>query len=73
MKKKYWIIPGIITVAMVASLFALSNPKSVGTNSKSTCCKKTIRECPLKSQQPVSPEQGSLDNLSNQFISIPTL
>jgi hypothetical protein len=70
MQKKYWIIPGIITTTLVASLFALSSPKTAVTESKPTCCKKIIKECPVKMKES-QPEQSSLDNLSNQFISLP--
>jgi hypothetical protein len=54
----------------VASLLALGNPNnSVDSESKPTCCKKIIRECPLKSKQ-VKPVQTSLETLSSQFITI---
>lgn len=70
MQKKYWVIPVIITATLVASLFALSSPKTATTDSKPTCCKKITKECPVKMQE-ARPEQSSLDNLSNQFISFP--
>lgn len=70
MQNKYWIIPGIITATLVASLFALSNPGTTVSSSKSTCCKKIIKQCPVKASKS-NAEQTSLDNLSNQFISLP--
>lgn len=71
MQKKYWIIPGIIATALVVSLLALSTPKAtVNRESKPTCCKKVVRECPIKGENSAT-EESSLDNLSNQFISLP--
>ena len=71
MQKKYWIIPGIIATALLAGFFALSTPGSqVKTKAKPTCCKKLVRECREKPDQPAS-DQTSFDNLSNQFISLP--
>ena len=70
MQKKYWIMPVIVTVTLVVSLFALSTPNTTISQQKPTCCKKIGGECPSKMKK-LAPEQSSLENLSNQFISLP--
>ena len=70
MQKKYWIAPGIISVILIASLLALSNPRVAVSSEKPTCCKKMKKKCPYQQETP-TPAQTSLDNLSNQFILLP--
>ena len=72
MQKKFWITPGIIAAILVASLLALSNPKTAKSEQKPTCCKKTINKCSPKEEKS-SPGQTTLDNLSSQFILVPFL
>ncbi len=70
MQKKFWIIPGTISAALVVSLLALSNPKSAKPAAKpATCCKKMMK-CNGQPEK-AGPGQTSLDNLSNQFITFP--
>jgi hypothetical protein len=70
MQKKYWLVPGIIAAILVASLIALSNPKTPAPTEKPVCCKKVQKKC-ISQPREANSDETTLDNLSTQFISFP--
>lgn len=70
MQTKYWLVPGIIAAILVASLLALSSPKTPAPSEKPVCCKKVQTKC-TPSPREANSDETTLDNLSTQFISLP--
>ncbi|MEK7226943.1 MAG: hypothetical protein AAB221_14830 [Bacteroidota bacterium] len=74
MKKKNWILPGILAFLVFGSSLVVgfsSRASSKTEKNNATCCsEKKMKEC---SGKPFEPGEMSLDNLSTQFLSIPVL
>ena len=68
MLKKNWISFSLIVAILIASLLVLN--ASTLQKGKTTCCKKTSKECPVNIKSEV-PGGTTLENLSHQFISLP--
>jgi hypothetical protein len=73
MKKKNWILPGLIAILIAACfLFVGFSSYNSAQKEKSTCSSQQIKDCTPKTNKPASGEM-ILDNLSRQFLSITTL
>lgn len=73
MQKKQLFNAGFIALALVASFLVLNGSKSPATPVKGsqTCCIKSMK-CTEQSK-PGAPAKTSLEHLSHQFISIPSV
>jgi hypothetical protein len=73
MQKKHFFSFGFIALVLVAGYLALNQPVKQ-EEAKATCCKKTSpdpREC-TGDTKTGNPVKTDLENLSHQFIFIPT-
>jgi len=74
MKRKNWILPGILALLILASTlvvgFSSRASSGIEKNNATCCSEKKMKEC---SGKPTEPGEMSLDNLSTQFLSIPVL
>lgn len=72
MKKKNWILPGLIAFLLVAGTVTVGFSSKTSSGQKqenkdnSTCCQK-VKECKSKSE---GSGEMLLDNLSRQFMTI---
>ena len=69
MQKKYRISLAIITAALIASVLLFGNTSA--EQKKTTCCKKTNKECSVENRVE-SPAETTLEQLSHQFIVLPS-
>ncbi len=76
MKKKNWILPGLVAILAVAYFLMVGfSPRVPAQKDKSTCCNQKMSVEPGgKNCAPKTDSHGSgemiLDNLSRQFLSV---
>jgi hypothetical protein len=73
MQKKQLFNAGFVALALVASFLVLNGSKTPATQVKGsqTCCIKSVK-CAEQSK-PGTPAKTSLEHLSHQFISVPSV
>ncbi len=79
MKKKNWILPGLVAILVAAYFLIVGfSPRISVQNEKSTCCSQKMsaesggKGCEGKING-ATPGDMMLDNISRQFLSISTL
>jgi hypothetical protein len=72
MKKKNWILTGLVVVIAASCFFIVGFSTHASTEiDNSTCCQK-VKNCADKTNVPASGEMF-LDNISRQFLSVSSL
>lgn len=73
MKKKNWILPGLVAILVVAYFLMVGfSPRAAAQKEKSTCCTQKMKSCEGENNSD-TPGDMMLDNISRQFLSISTL
>jgi hypothetical protein len=73
MKKKNWILPGLVAILVAAYFLMVGfSPRVSVQNEKSTCRSQKMKGCAGKINNSPSGEMF-LDNISRQFLSVSSL
>jgi hypothetical protein len=70
MKKKNWILPGLVVILMAAYFLMVGfSPRAAAQIEKSTCCTKKMKNCEGRNNS-ATPGDIILENFSRQFLII---
>lgn len=70
MKKKNWILPGLVAILVAAYFLMVGfSPRPPAQKDQPTCCTQKMKNCAAKPNSQGSGEM-ILENLSRQFLSI---